>query len=173
MSLSRPTTSAKSWLICSCKFSSNVQKLYHRQHLLSTYIFEGSLILNLYIRICRSLIIGLCKLSGWRQPCKWCGLTSGETGVLPICREIRTVYPSTTQAIAGQRVDGGRGGIRTHGTREGSPDFESGAFNHSATLPSPNQAAIMRDFSTAASPFATVVGELSFFWLRKRYFAAN
>ena len=31
--------------------------------------------------------------------------------------------------------DGGRGGIRTHGTVARTPDFESGAFNHSATLP--------------------------------------
>ena len=31
---------------------------------------------------------------------------------------------------------GGRGGIRTHGRVAPTPDFESGAFNHSATLPS-------------------------------------
>ena len=31
--------------------------------------------------------------------------------------------------------DGGRGGIRTHGTVTRTSDFESGAFNHSATLP--------------------------------------
>src|SRR5207245_2421799 len=30
---------------------------------------------------------------------------------------------------------GGRGGIRTHGAVTRTPDFESGAFNHSATLP--------------------------------------
>src|ERR1035437_6733431 len=30
---------------------------------------------------------------------------------------------------------GGRGGIRTHGTVARTSDFESGAFNHSATLP--------------------------------------
>ena len=30
----------------------------------------------------------------------------------------------------------GRGGIRTHGPIARSPDFESGTFNHSATLPS-------------------------------------
>jgi hypothetical protein len=30
---------------------------------------------------------------------------------------------------------GGRGGIRTHGRVTPTPDFESGAFNHSATLP--------------------------------------
>src|SRR5262252_1151402 len=29
----------------------------------------------------------------------------------------------------------GRGGIRTHGTVTRTPDFESGTFNHSATLP--------------------------------------
>ena len=30
---------------------------------------------------------------------------------------------------------GGRGGIRTPDTVARTPDFESGAFNHSATLP--------------------------------------
>jgi hypothetical protein len=30
---------------------------------------------------------------------------------------------------------GGRGGIRTHGTVTRTSDFESDAFNHSATLP--------------------------------------
>jgi len=31
--------------------------------------------------------------------------------------------------------DGGRGGIRTHGRVAPTSDFESGAFNRSATLP--------------------------------------
>lgn len=31
--------------------------------------------------------------------------------------------------------NGGEGGIRTHGTREGTPHFECGAFDHSATSP--------------------------------------
>ena len=30
---------------------------------------------------------------------------------------------------------GGEGGIRTHGTVTGTPDFESGTFDHSATSP--------------------------------------
>lgn len=30
---------------------------------------------------------------------------------------------------------GGKGGIRTHGTENRTPDFESGAFDHSATFP--------------------------------------
>ena len=38
-------------------------------------------------------------------------------------------------------VIGGEGGIRTHGGRESSPDFESGTFDHSATSPG-RQAAI-------------------------------
>ena len=29
----------------------------------------------------------------------------------------------------------GEGGIRTPGTREGTPDFESGPFDHSGTSP--------------------------------------
>src|SRR5271169_3169169 len=35
-----------------------------------------------------------------------------------------------------EEENGGRGGIRTHGTVARTSDFESGAFNHSATLPS-------------------------------------
>ena len=30
---------------------------------------------------------------------------------------------------------GGEGGIRTHGTREGTPVFETGLFDHSSTSP--------------------------------------
>ena len=32
---------------------------------------------------------------------------------------------------------GGKGEIRTHGTPKRTPDFESGAFDHSATFPFP------------------------------------
>ena len=32
-------------------------------------------------------------------------------------------------------VTGGEGGIRTHGTRKRTPDFESGPFDHSGTSP--------------------------------------
>ena len=38
-----------------------------------------------------------------------------------------------------KRDIGGRGGIRTHGPREGTPVFKTGAINRSATLPSLNQ----------------------------------
>ncbi len=34
-----------------------------------------------------------------------------------------------------RRWIGGEGGIRTHGTRKGTPHFECGAFDHSATSP--------------------------------------
>ena len=35
VSLARPTLSAKSWLICSCRFSLNVKEVYHREWLQS------------------------------------------------------------------------------------------------------------------------------------------
>ena len=38
-------------------------------------------------------------------------------------------YSSTFKLV------GGEGGIRTHGTREGTPVFETGPFNHSGTPP--------------------------------------
>jgi hypothetical protein len=40
----------------------------------------------------------------------------------------------TGERSDGERI-GGRGGSRTHGTVARTPDFESGALNHSATLP--------------------------------------
>ena len=43
----------------------------------------------------------------------------------------------------GQSEVGGRGGIRTHGTVARTSDFESGAFNHSATLPTVDFQALM------------------------------
>jgi hypothetical protein len=39
------------------------------------------------------------------------------------------------QAVQRVFLDGGRGGIRTHGTLAGTPVFKTGALNHSATLP--------------------------------------
>src|SRR4051812_27391170 len=51
-----------------------------------------------------------------------------------LCRRGRR----TVQAHGGVRLkDGGEGGIRTHGPRKGTPDFESGTFDHSATSPRP------------------------------------
>lgn len=40
-----------------------------------------------------------------------------------------------TKIWAAIKVNGGEGGIRTHGTREGTPHFECGTFDHSATSP--------------------------------------
>ena len=34
-------------------------------------------------------------------------------------------------------INGGEGGIRTHGPRKGTPVFETDAFSHSATSPHP------------------------------------
>ena len=45
----------------------------------------------------------------------------------------------------------GRGGIRTHGPIARSPDFESGTFDHSATLPSDRGGKIMSGGSIANS----------------------
>lgn len=39
------------------------------------------------------------------------------------------------EKIQGLLVSGGEGGIRTHDTPKRIPDFESGAFDHSATSP--------------------------------------
>src|SRR6266568_7113086 len=56
-------------------------------------------------------------------------------------RDVRIGSRGTDASPDNWRADevshaGGRGGIRTHGGVAATPDFESGAFNHSATLPS-------------------------------------
>ena len=45
--------------------------------------------------------------------------------------------PPVSAVLSRQRrgLDGGEGGIRTHGPREGTPVFKTGAFNRSATSP--------------------------------------
>ena len=50
----------------------------------------------------------------------------------------RTGLPNssnTPSSLKGNLQNGGEGGIRTHGTVAGTPDFESGTFGHSATSP--------------------------------------
>lgn len=47
-------------------------------------------------------------------------------GKLSLVRRIGTVWKT---------VNGGKGGIRTHGTASCTPDFESGPFDHSGTFP--------------------------------------
>ena len=51
VSLSRPTWSANSWLICSCSFSSNVPDMYHTRAVTGNLYFLGGEILNSNIRI--------------------------------------------------------------------------------------------------------------------------
>ena len=47
------------------------------------------------------------------------------------------IFQFLTSGIRKKEIinNGGRGGIRTHGTVTRTSDFESDAFNHSATLP--------------------------------------
>ena len=71
---------------------------------------------------------------------RWQGLISTPQNQKP---KMSTNFPKTGLTIhLGAQcsivelwANGGRGGIRTHGWVTPSPDFESGAFNHSATLP--------------------------------------
>ncbi len=58
-----------------------------------------------------------------------------------------------------QRIDGGEGEIRTHGTREGSTVFETAAFDHSATSP----LAGLLQFPTASRLLQSVPDESSLF----------
>ena len=49
--------------------------------------------------------------------------------------KVPAVMRDRAKAMLKVKSVGGRGGIRTHGRVAPTPDFESGAFNHSATLP--------------------------------------
>ena len=68
------------------------------------------------------------------------GLKSFRAGS---CRELRPGN-GEKNSVSRHRVDfvaampGGEGGIRTHGTGKGTPHFECGAFDHSATSPEPS-----------------------------------
>ena len=45
-------------------------------------------------------------------------------------------FSAISQGKTGEKMNGGRGGIRTPDTLSGTPVFKTGAINHSATLPS-------------------------------------
>src|SRR4051812_39045313 len=62
----------------------------------------------------------------------------GEPAECPDAASIRVSAYLSTAAVAGAETpgkSGGEGGIRTHGPREGTPVFKTGAFNRSATSP--------------------------------------
>ena len=54
-----------------------------------------------------------------------------------LSRDKRAAGQSGTRASLETVGSGGEGGIRTHGTREGSTVFETARFNHSRTSPNP------------------------------------
>jgi hypothetical protein len=47
----------------------------------------------------------------------------------------RLARVSCTSLDGVKQYNGGEGGIRTHGSVNATPDFESGTFDHSATSP--------------------------------------
>ena len=69
------------------------------------------------------------ELDQWQRGA--CGCATG--------RSATPAHPAAASDRVGETLrrglGGGRGGIRTHGSLATTPDFESGAFNHSATLP--------------------------------------
>ena len=86
------------------------------------------------------------QLSPRRRTCTGCGQNwkrrrSGESlrqsPKRPWLAKTKSTQPFAISLLAKiWQEGGGRGGIRTHGTVARTSDFESGAFNHSATLPS-------------------------------------
>ncbi len=76
-------------------------------------------------------------------------VTSGVTGYFAPSRGNQAAFPSTAQTIDGQCVNGGRERIRTSGTVTRTSDFESDAFNHSATLPLVYLQALISNFEFA------------------------
>ena len=59
--------------------------------------------------------------------------TSPDTETLE--PEVESLVLSTVGTPWPEGENGGEGGIRTHGTLSGTPDFESGTIDHSATSP--------------------------------------
>ena len=53
----------------------------------------------------------------------------------PVSSSTPPTSPETQNAPRGVCISGGEGGIRTHGTASRTPDFKSGALDHSATSP--------------------------------------
>jgi hypothetical protein len=66
---------------------------------------------------------------------------------------------------------GGRGGIRTHGWVTPTPDFESGAFNHSATLPLKNYSDLTSAKSRQITPL--LLSALRYFLYGQQVFMAK
>jgi hypothetical protein len=81
----------------------------------------------------RTAIYRTKKRSGWVRPDileqSGTALVSFESAITGCCNFGRFFRKCLIIKV------GGRGGIRTHGTVARTSDFESGAFNHSATLP--------------------------------------
>src|SRR5215210_4066584 len=63
-------------------------------------------------------------------------------------------HPPSQRADVAVRAPSGQGEIRTHGTLAGTPVFETGAFNHSATCPEQpgNLAAAQRGVNESCTP---------------------
>tara|TARA_R110002167_G_scaffold28168_6_gene95163 strand:- start:1023 stop:1532 length:510 start_codon:yes stop_codon:yes gene_type:complete len=80
-----------------------------------------------------------------------------RSGVRPVCSEHLAAgsdevrLPGLDQRI-GQKINGGWGGIRTHGTLSRTPVFKTGAFNRSATHPA--------TFRAISCPYLSICLEL-------------
>ena len=76
------------------------------------------------------------SFESWREPSSNRSNTGGEEGILVIaCSPLWAHrFESLLSGVGFQKV-GGEEGIRTPDTVSGIPDFESGAFSHSATSP--------------------------------------
>jgi hypothetical protein len=54
------------------------------------------------------------------------------------------------------KISGGEGGIRTHGTREGSTVFETARFNRSRTSPRFGTSSVSHKFAELQTPTALI-----------------
>jgi hypothetical protein len=76
--------------------------------------------------------------------------TGSENPLSRKVREFREVTPTCLPRLVDTRLDGGEGGIRTHGALASTPVFETGTFNHSATSPWPCSTARLPVLAPAA-----------------------
>ena len=63
--------------------------------------------------------------------CKWAEITKNAKGPKPYV----FIGLRGSGVVRLDSRNGGEGGIRTHGTGDRTPDFESGPFDHSGTSP--------------------------------------
>src|SRR5262249_35234002 len=79
-----------------------------------------------------------CQLSrSCTSPDQYWSQSRVPSNVLPGTTACRRLFPARDSRLGASRLNGGEGGIRTHGTLASTTVFETARFNHSRTSPLP------------------------------------